>query len=52
VFVKVNKKLLIITKTPLEYITEFITALKSFMIQVPEKESRLENRFYYSEKHV
>jgi hypothetical protein len=33
VFVKVNKKLLTITKTLTEYIAEFITAVKSFMIQ-------------------
>ncbi len=34
-FVKVNKKLLTIAKTLTCYITEFITAIKSFMKQAP-----------------
>ncbi len=34
-FVKVNKKLLTITKSLTEYITEFIMTVKSFMIQAP-----------------
>jgi hypothetical protein len=33
VFVKVNEKLLTITKTLTYYITEFIVAVKSFTIQ-------------------
>jgi hypothetical protein len=33
VFVKVNKKLLAITKTLAQYITEFIMAVKGFMMQ-------------------
>ncbi len=34
-FVKGNKKLMTITKTLTYYITEFITAIKRFMIQTP-----------------
>jgi hypothetical protein len=36
-FVKVNKKLLTFTKTLAQYILEFIAAVKSFMILVPDK---------------
>jgi len=34
--IKVNKKLWTITNTLAWYITEFITVVKSFMIQAPE----------------